>query len=547
MKIFYNGNIVTLKDEKDIHQAVVVEDGKIKFVGSDEEAMKLKDENTELVDLNGKTMLPGFIDPHSHYGNMSVFSRYTLIAPAPVGEVDSIQKMIEIMKKDYAKVEEKNKDKIFLAYGYDHEQLKEGRHPTRDDLDQISTETPIAISHASMHVGVFNSKAIELFGIDEEAENPEGGFYGRYEGSNKINGYVEEMCFQIPLMKNLQVAPEDLPEIIKAGQEIYAKSGVTTAQDGFTTNNEYGIFKYGVDNGLLDIDVHCYPPAIKQLQEGNHWIDGEFGLNFKDSIGENVHFSGYKMVLDGSPQARTAWMSKPYEVVDEHDDPNYVAYPFFEDDEVVTEGLVYAVERNAPVLVHCNGDATGDQFIRCFREALKRCDNEYTARAVMIHCQTVREDQIDEMAELNIVPAMFPIHTYFWGDVHMKNFGPERANKISNQKYALSKGLLPTSHEDSPVLPPNSILSVWSACNRKTRSGVILGEDLRLTRFEGLRTITYNAAWQYGEEDTKGTIEVGKLADLVICEKDLLHCSDDELFTATVDETIKKGKTIYKK
>ncbi len=165
----------------------------------------------------------------------------------------------------------------------------------------------------------------------------------------------------------------------------------------------------------------------------------------------------------------------------------------------------------------------------------------------MIHCQTIREDQIDKMAEHNIVPAMFPIHTYFWGDVHIKNFGRERANKISNQRYALSKGLLPTSHEDCPVLPPSTILSVWSACNRVTRSGEILGEDLRLTRYEALRSVTYNAAYQYSQEDIKGTLEVGKNAYLVITELDLLHFSNEELFTADVTETIKDGKTIFKK
>ncbi|WOO87932.1 amidohydrolase [Mollicutes bacterium LVI A0039] len=548
-RIYLGGEIVTLNDNNDIAEAVMIEDAKIVAIGSEEEILKLKDAETEVVDLEGKAMLPGFIDPHSHYGIQSVLSVFKTLAPSPISDVESMDRLIEVMKNDIEEKGYTGTDKFYIASGYDHEQLKEGRHPTRDDLDKVSTEVPLAAVHASLHVGTFNSKALEILGIDEEQPNPPGGHFGRYEGTNKVNGYAEESALQLYIMDKLAPQPADVPAVLKSGQDIYAKAGITTAQDGFTKNEEYQMFNFGANNGIIDLDVHCYPPAVKSLQEGNHWIDGEFGVNIFDRFGtdNNISFSGYKIVLDGSPQARTAWMSKPYEVVSEDDEPDYVAYPFYEDDAIVTEAISYAMERNAPVLVHCNGDASGDQFLRCYKEALAKLDGEYTARSVMIHCQTIREDQIDEMAELNIIPAMFPIHTYFWGDTHIKNFGRERANKISNQKYALSKGLLPTSHEDCPVLPPSTLLSVWAASNRVTRSGEILGEELRLTRYEALRSVTYNAAYQYHEEDIKGTIEVGKMSDLIILDRNVLTCSDDELFNASVVQTIKRGKVIYTK
>lgn len=546
-RIYFGGTINTLNDNNDVVEAILIEDDKIVAVGQEKDIMELKDADTELVDLAGKSMFPGFIDPHSHYGVQSILAIFKSLAPSPIGDVESIDRLVEVMKEDIADKGFTGSEKFYIASGYDHEQLVEGRHPTRDDLDRVSLDVPVAAMHASLHVGTFNSKAIEVLGLDEEEPNPPGGFFGRYPGTNKINGYAEESAIQVHLMNHLAPRPEELPEVLKAGQEIYAKSGITTVQDGFTKNEEFQMFNFGANNGIIDLDVHCYPPAIESLQAGNHWIDGEFGVNVFDSFGtnNNIHFSGYKIVLDGSPQARTAWMSKPYEQITADDAADYVAYPFYEDDQVVIDGLVYAMERNAPVLVHCNGDASGDQFLRCYEQALAKIENEYTARSVMIHCQTIREDQIDIMAKYNIVPAMFPIHTYFWGDTHIKNFGRDRANKISNQKYALSKGLLPTSHEDCPVLPPSTILSVWAASNRVTRSGEILGEELRLSRYEALRSVTYNAAFQYHEEDIKGTIEVGKMSDLVITEKDLLTCSDDELFTATVTQTIKRGKVIY--
>lgn len=547
--IYYNGIINTLNNDNNVYEALLVENDKILAVGSDAEIMDQKDHNTDVIDLDGKSMFPGFIDPHSHYGMQSILAIFKSLAPSPIGDVESIGRMVEVMKEDIEAKKFNGTEKFYFASGYDHEQLVEGRHPTKDDLDLISTEIPVVAVHASLHVGTFNSKALEILGIDKEEPDPAGGHFGRYEGSNEINGYAEEMAMMPYLMGHLAPQPQELPEVLKAGQELYAKAGITTAQDGFTKNEEFQMFNFGANNGIIDLDIHCYPPAVKSLREGNHWIDGEYGVKYGDAFGteNNIHFSGYKIVLDGSPQARTAWMSKPYEVVSENDDPNYVAYPFFTDDDVVTEALVFAMKQNAPVLVHCNGDAAGDQFLSCFEAALDQIDNEYTARAVMIHCQTIREDQIDKMAKFNITPAMFPIHTFFWGDTHIKNFGRERANKISNQRYALSKGLLPTSHEDCPVLPPSPILSVWAATNRQTRSGEILGEELRLTRYEALRSITYNAAVQYSEENTKGTIEVGKKADLVITEKDLLTCSNDELFTADVYQTIKNGKIIFSK
>ncbi len=544
-KIYLNGQVVTLKNEEEIFSAVVTEEDKIIYVGNDEEALKYKTEGSEVFDLNGKCMTPGFIDPHSHFGMQSLISTYQSIAPEPLGVVNSIDTMIEVMKNDLLERNKQSKQASYVAVGYDHEQLKEGRHPIKDDLDKVSTEIPVIAIHASLHVGSFNSKAIEVFGLKIDEPNPQGGSYGRYPGTNEINGYAEEIAFQMHLMGLVKPDSAMLEKTLHAGQELYAKAGYTTVQDGFTQNQEYQLFNFGSNNGLIDLDVFCYPPAMSVMQKDNHWIDGEFGVKFGDSFGtnNNIHFAGFKMLLDGSPQARTAWMSKPYEVRNETDDENYCGYPIFKDDTQVIAGLKYAMERNAPILTHCNGDAAADQLLRCYEIALSEINNDYTARAVMIHCQTIREDQIDLMAKFNIVPAMFPIHTYFWGDTHIKNLGIDRASKISNQKYALSKGLLPTSHEDCPVIPPNPLFSVWSSSNRKTRAGVKLGEGL--TRYEALRSITYNAAYQYNIEHTHGTIEVGKKADLLVLDRNVLTCQDNDVRNTKVLQTIKNGKVIY--
>ncbi len=542
-KIFFNAEVVTMVNDKDIHQAVLIEDDKIVAVGSNDEVLAMKDDATVVVDVEGKTIMPGFIDPHGHFSFQSILAECLYIAPSPLGRVNSI----EDMKAEIAKALEnhENKDEFFITYGYDNEELAEGRHPIRDDLDEITTETPMVVIHASLHVGTFNTKALEVLGISETEPDMEGGHWGRYPDSDVINGYAEELAIQSKMLNILSPKPETIPTLLKAGQELYAGAGFTTVQDGFTSDNEHGLMQFGVENGLIDLDIHSYPPCHVSVRETKVHNGA---MNVGDYVGNSgrLYFSGYKLVLDGSPQARTAWMTNPYEVVSETDDPNYVAYPFYENDEEVVDAIKVAIDRNAPVLVHCNGDAAGDQFLRSFKKAKELSDNKnYDKRAVMIHAQTARKDQIDIMAEENIVPAMFPIHTFFWGDTHIKNFGRERADKISNQAYAYEKGILPTSHEDSPVLPPNPIFSAWAAQYRTTRTGEILGRGVN--RFDALRTITYNAAHQYHEEGVKGTIEPGKMSDLVILDTNLLTASKEDMREGRVLETIKRGKTIFKR
>lgn len=547
-QLIFGGKIVTMNDNNDIVEAVFIEDDKILAVGSVEELSKMCDEETEEVNLQGSTMFPGFIDPHSHYGQQSILSKFKCIAAPPVADVTSIETMIKELKEAIVGW---NPEKVYLAYGYDHEELDEKRHPLKDDLDLVSTEVPIIAIHASTHVGTFNTAALKFFDIKENQEDPAGGTFGRYEGTDLINGYAEESAIQLYAMKCLAPEPEEVLEVLAKGQQLYAQAGITTAQDGFSGNVEYNLFKLGSENGVIDLDIHCLPPCHKSFRGENKWMNGDFGVKVGDSFGNeynNIKFWGYKLVLDGSPQARTAWMTKPYVAVSEDDDPEYCGYPFYEDDNEVIEAIKHAIDNDAPFLVHCNGDAAGDQLIRCYRKALELSDNkEYSKQGGMNHCQTAREDQFDELAKLNMFASVFPIHTLFWGDTHLKNFGEERANKISNLKYAYQVGLKPTIHEDSPVLPPNPILSMWAACNRKTRSGHVLGKHLRLTREEALRGITINGAYQYNEEAIKGSIEPGKISDFTIVNTDLLTCSDDELFNASVLKTIKRGKVIFQR
>jgi predicted amidohydrolase YtcJ len=200
------------------------------------------------------------------------------------------------------------------------------------------------------------------------------------------------------------------------------------------------------------------------------------------------------------------------------------------------------------ILTHCNGDAASEQFLNAYEKALSESDNpnKETLKPVMIHCQTVRNDQLDRMAAINMIPSIFVGHVYYWGDVHMKNFGPERGNHISPAKDAMDRGLVINFHQDAPITKPNMLHSVWCAVNRISRAGNVIGEDQKIGVYDALKAVTINAAYQYSEEDSKGSIKEGKRADLVVLDKSPLAVDQMEIKDIKVLETIKDGKRIYK-
>jgi len=266
-----------------------------------------------------------------------------------------------------------------------------------------------------------------------------------------------------------------------------------------------------------------------------------------DQVGKykkHIKIGGYKIFLDGSPQGRTAWMSQPYLGGEE----GYCAYPWLTDEEA-NKHCRTAVDEDRQILVHCNGDAASEQFLNAYEKALEESPNpnKYNLRPVMIHCQTVRNDQLDRMAKIKMIPSIFVGHVYYWGDIHMRNFGPERGNHISPAKDALDRGMVINFHQDTPITKPDMLHSVWAAVNRISRLGNVIGEDQKIGVYDALKAVTINAAYAYFEEDSKGSIKVGKRADLVILDRDPMKVDPMQIRDIQVLQTIKDGKTIYKK
>ena len=539
-KIYFNGNIITVDKKESIAQAILVEDNLIKAVGTNEEILNLADNSTEKIDLEGKTMLPGFIDPHGHI----VAIAQTLMI-VMLGDVTSKEELLNRLKKELKEnpVEE---GKWLIGFGYDNTKFEDGLHPTKFDLDTVSTEVPITVSHASGHLACVNSKALELYGYaGEDYVVPEGGVVRTVSPDSKeANGVLEENAILDSEKKKVVPSPgfEDVLNAIVKAQKLYASLGVTTTQDASVEEANHYNHMLGAcaQNNMLFIDIVglATQPSTKNLMKDEGTPKREYFNHYK--------LGGAKTWLDGSPQGFTAWLSKPYHVVPEGQPADYCGYPT-QSDEVVTQYFVDCINMNLQVHVHVNGDEACEQFLRCYEKAVEITGHGTELRPVMVHCQALRYDQLDRVKALGAIPTFFNDHVRFWGDLHHDEvFGPERAQNISPMGWALEKGIRFTIHQDPPVKLPNQILAIHNAVNRKTESGRVLGEHQRISVMEAIKAVTINGAYQYFEEDTKGSIEEGKLADLVILDKNPLTIDKEEIENIKVLETIKEGNTIFK-
>lgn len=538
MKLYHHGTFIPMTGEHDTFEALVVDGNMIAFTGSLKDA-QLFAPNAERVDLEGRTMLPGIVDPHSH-----ITMAAQLVTQA---DLTSCTTFADIQAALRAFVDERGITATggILGRGYDQNDLVEGRHPDKLVLDQVTSDIPIFITHVSGHMGVANSKALELAGITAATPDPTGARFGRMGSTQEPSGYCEEPAAALPVMNAVSSrVSEGLIDVIDKVQDIYLSNGITTCQDG-------ALFKQSADElfalareGRMKLDVVAYPLIAKAF-------DGaEVMATYPDFDGGyvgRVRIGGYKILLDGSPQGRTAWMSEPYEP-DESGKTDWCAYETMSDEEVC-DVAAQAIATNNQLLAHCNGDAASEQFLRCYKQAYEESDNTGKAalRPVMIHCQTARRDQYERMSALNMIPSIFTSHIWYWGDAHLKNFGSVRGGRISAAHDALDCGLVYNFHTDCPIVRPNMLETIWCAVNRVTKKGRQLDEDQKVGVYDGLKAVTINAAYSYYEEDKKGTLEVGKLADLAILDENPLTADPLAIRDIKVRETIKEGETVWRR
>ena len=542
--LFFGGPILTMDDAQPNVEAVAVDDGIIVGVGSraELEADFLGPE-TQLHDLKGRTLIPGFVDAHSHFSFVGIQAIAANLLPPPDGPGSSIAEL-QAALREYLNSSSRAQDYgILIGFNYDDSQLLEQRHPTRQELDAVSTSLPIMAIHQSGHLGVYNSKALEVLGINADTANPEGGTIYREKDGVTPNGLLAENAHIGALLKLIpRFTPQQSIDMLMQAQDIYLANGFTTIQDGRTSPDTLQGLAQAAKAGYFKVDVVAYPDLVSNLQ--NPMLKGP--LMSRD-YADHFRIGGVKLTFDGSPQGKTAWFTHPYFQPPEHEDANYSGHPLFADEAEARRIMKQAYDHDWQVLVHANGDAAIDQLIRLTDAVQQDIPDTRDPRTVLIHGQYLRADQIPELVRLGIFPSLYPMHTFYWGDWHSSSVaGPELAKFISPTGTLHRAGIKFSIHSDAPVTFPNAMRILHSATNRVTRSGVILGPEERLDALTALKAMTIWPAYQHFEENSKGSIEKGKVADLVVLSQNPITLPREQLLELKVMETIKDGESVYR-
>ncbi|MCA3307633.1 MAG: amidohydrolase [Roseomonas sp.] len=538
--IYSGGPILTMNDAAPSAEAVAVRAGRILALGTRAQMEATRGPGTRMVNLEGRTMLPGFVDPHGHVAMVGLQAVGANLLAAPDGQANDIASLIRILRDWAARNEAAvRRYGLIFGFGYDDSQLKERRHPTRDELDRVSTEVPVLIIHTSSHLAAANSTALEEVGITAATPDPVGGVFRRRDGSREPNGVMEENAMIAgagPLLGSLDEAA--WLAMIRAGSEFYASFGYTTCQEGRAMGPTLTNLTKAADRGLLAVDVVAYPDILAAADQLGGPLHGRAYRN-------RLRIGGAKISLDGSPQGKTAWLTRPYHVIPPGLPPDYRGLQTAPTDATI-EAFSRCYERGWQILAHAGGDAAIDLMIGAVREARRR-HGPGDRRPVLIHGHTLREDQVDALRDLGIFPALFPMHTFYWGDWHRDSvLGPERAENISPTGWLMSRGMMFTSHHDAPVARPDSMRVLSATVTRRSRTGDIIGPRHRVPVSTALKAMTIWAAHQHFEEATKGSIEVGKLADFVVLSDNPLSVDPEALAALKVVETIKEGASIYR-
>ena len=535
--IYFGGPIVTVSDRMPGAEAVAVKDGKIVAVGRKAAVFKAeKGRATRLVDLHGHTMTPAFIDPHSHFTFALEMADQANVSAPPAGPATDAAAIVAELRK-FAAERKVPKGELIVGYGYDENQM--GTHPlTRDDLDAAFPDNPVYVVHVSSHGAVLNSKAFEKYGISAATKTPSGGVIVRRPGSDEPLGLIMETAY-LPVFGGKPVAtPEQITYRLKYAQNLYAAAGVTTAQDGAAHLGDIKLFQQAAARHELYVDVVSlafFTDLDKVLAANPPASWGRYSNHFK--------LGGCKITLDGSPQGKTAFFTTPYLTGGPNGEKDWKGEPGFSQD-IANQVAKRCYDNGLQLNMHANGDGAIDMALKA-HEFAAAGDLTRDRRTTIIHSQFVRRDQLDKYKQYKFIPSLFTEHTFFFGDTHVLNRGKAQADFLSPLKTAFALGLQPTNHTDFNVAPIDQMLVIWSAVNRTSRAGVIIGPDERVTPLQALKAITINAAHQYGEEASKGSIATGKNADLVILDGNPLTVAPDAIKDIKVLETIKDGKTIF--
>jgi predicted amidohydrolase YtcJ len=553
--LYTGGDIITMRGSTPEYvESLVVRDGNILFVGSLEDAKKRIAPGATTIDLGGMTLLPGFIDTHGHF----VYFGKNLVDANLFGCTD-IADLVARMKKQ---LEQTPAEGWIVGFGYQARGLKEGRAPTSEELDQVSVDRPVMVVDSSGHLGAANAAAFKAAGITADTPDPTGGMFTRKADGTSLAGPMEETALNAVRSKRPPFTGELAARAITGAAEVWASHGQTTAMEAGLGlgNDDIGIVLNAIDKQLLPIDLYlaAKDSALDDTLAASYAVASQYNPKAGGIVEKlraarpdldrryvnRVRLGGVKFWLDGSLD--TAWFTQPYT-----QNPPGKTGAFSGYRQIPDEALDAIFEKYWPtdlqVHMHMNGDAAADQALAAIAKAIKK-HGMHDHRPVFVHATWLRGDQIEKMKACGAIPSFLTAGIIPGGDAVVKLWGPERSAGAMASRTFLRAGLPFTYSHDAPVSPVPSILALVDAgVNRLSGSGKVVGSDERVGPYDALRAVTVTAAYQLKEEKTKGTLEPGKLADLVILDKNPLKVEPTTIKDIAVVETIKEGRPVYQR
>lgn len=548
--ILHGGPILTMETAQPRAEAIAIANGQILAVGEKASVMALAGPDTRVVDLAGRALLPGFIDAHGHFANALQVVAWANIQRPPAGPVSSIAELQAVLQA-HAQQQQLGSGDWVIAYGYDPDGFSDGCPLDKADLDGLFPANPVMVIHNSNHGAVLNSCALALVGYDANTPDPAGGVIVRRPGSTEPAGLVMETAF-LPLFVHMpKPSAEAMLDRFAAAQRLYTSQGITTAQEGATGKDDLTLLQRGAAEGRLVIDVVALPLVVEVpalLQERFPDFHGralELPETAREAFGHytgRLKLQGIKLLIDGSPQGKTAFWGEPLLTPGPNGEANWRGQPLFPP-EMVDNAVAQLSSQGIQLFAHCNGDAAIQLMIEACRKAGLKPEDDH--RTVIIHSQFMVPGQLEQYAELGLHPSFFTVHAFFFGDTHIANLGLERASRMSPMASAMALGLHCSNHNDFSVTPIEPMRMAETAITRRSRSGVVLGPSECVNAETALRALTIEAAWQIREEDSKGSLKAGKRADLVILDQDPTAVAPEALNAIAVVATFKDGACVY--
>lgn len=523
------GTVITVDKKDSVVDAVAIKGNKILFAGTTEDANAFINESTTVVDLHGRTVTPGFIDSHIHSAVMGVNALAIDCRPSVISSISDLQESI------YERAKVTPEGQWIRGWGYNDQYLKERRHPNKWDLDKVAQNHPVMLIRVCNHISVYNSAAINLAGITNTSDFSPLTFTRK---DNEISGIMKEEA-HFHMFKAAMLKKQEIIDGMEMAYDMLIKEGITSIHDsGGYGPAQFEAFQQAIAREKFKIRLYA---MVFSFAENLQLNDDFLKIGIHSGLGNSHYKIGpLKLMIDGSSSGPTASTIAPY-----HCDPSnhgILTHPQHVVDDYIARGHQHGWQ----VTSHAIGDNGVTIIVNAIEKAMKEFPMENTRHRIE-HCAMVTDELLSRIKKLNIVPISNPIFLYEFGDGYMTNYGKENAYRMFTCKSFFDHGIIAAGASDCPITFSNPLMGIHLAVNRETQGGQTINPDERITPLEALRMYTYNGAYASKEEKTKGSIEQGKLADLVVLNQDFLKAEPSKLRDIQVDMTILDGQIVYQR